>query len=70
MSRVLPRVGMEVLVVSLGERRHAVVEEVSDGGRTLVVEGRAFALHRLTAQYVLAGDPSYGTRLVLTPPAG
>ncbi len=66
-SRPLPRVGMEVAIVHLGARRPAVVEQVLDGGRTLIAGGEKFELSRLTAQFVRAGDPYYGVRLALSP---
>ncbi|HEV7808055.1 MAG TPA: hypothetical protein VGO80_19725 [Solirubrobacteraceae bacterium] len=68
-SRPLPRIGMEVAIVHFGTRRPAVVEQVLDDGRTLVAGGQTFELSRLTAQFVRAGDPYYGVRLALSPPA-
>jgi hypothetical protein len=56
---------MAVEIVRLGASRPAVVEEVRDDGRTLIVAGEAYALSRLTAHYVRAGDPYYGVRLRL-----
>jgi hypothetical protein len=56
---------MEVRVAHLGHTYDAVVEEVADGGRTLVVDGRSFTLRRLTGEYVADGEPYYGVRLVL-----
>ena len=66
-SRPLPRVGMEASIVHLGARTPAVVEQVLDGGRTLIADGETFELSRLTAQFVRAGDPYYGVRLALSP---
>ena len=66
-SRPLPRVGMEAAIVHLGARTPAVVEQVLDGGRTLVAGGQTFELSRLTAHFVRAGDPYYGVRLALAP---
>jgi len=63
---------MAVRIVRLGERRDATVEQVLDGGRRLIVDGEAFDLHPATARFVRAGQPYYGTRLVLLsddPPA-
>ena len=53
----------------LGAAVPAVVEEVRDGGRTLVVDGETFVLSPLTAHYVRAGEPYYGVRLRLSPNA-
>ncbi|MDX6692027.1 MAG: hypothetical protein QOG15_3484 [Solirubrobacteraceae bacterium] len=64
-TRPLPHVGMDVEIVRLGASRPAVVEEVRDEGRTLIVAGEAYTLSRLTAHYVRAGDPYYGVRLRL-----
>ena len=68
-TRALPYAGMEVEVVHLGAAVSAVVEEVRDGGRTLVVDGQTFVLSPLTAHYVRAGEPYYGVRLRLSPNA-
>ena len=65
MARTAPYVGMPVRVVLLGRNDAATVEEVRDEGRTLLVEGRAYTLRRLTGQYVADGEPYYGARLVL-----
>lgn len=62
----MPRVGLQVEIVHLGATIPAVVDEVRDEGRTLVVAGQAFVLSALTAHYVRAGDPYYGVRLRLT----
>ncbi len=64
-TRTLPFVGLEVEVVHLGTCTPGEVEEVRDGGRTLVVGGEAFVLSPLTAHYVRAGEPYYGVRLRL-----
>jgi hypothetical protein len=50
-----------------GSAEDAVVEEVRDDGRTLVVKGEPYTLRKVGAQYVREGEPSYGTRLALTP---
>jgi hypothetical protein len=56
---------MPVRVVRLGHTEESVVEEIRDGGRTLVVDGAAYTLRRLTGEYVADGEPYYGVRLVL-----
>jgi hypothetical protein len=58
---------LEVEVVHLGTTIPAVVEEIRDAGRTLIVAGDAYVLSPLTAHYVRAGDPYYGVRLHLSP---
>ena len=58
---------MAAAIVHLGTRTPAVVEQVLDGGRTIVAVGERFELSRLTAHFVRAGDPYYGVRLALTP---
>jgi hypothetical protein len=65
--RALPRVGMAVRLVHLGHTEDAVLEEVLDGGRTLVAGGRRFTLRPLTGEHVAEGEPYYGLRLVLDP---
>ncbi|MDP2712679.1 MAG: hypothetical protein Q8O56_15815 [Solirubrobacteraceae bacterium] len=69
-SRTVPHAGMEVGVVHLGTTMPAVVDEVRDGGRTLIVGADAFVLSPLTAHYVRAGEPYYGVRLRLSLAAG
>ena len=64
-TRPVPHVGMPVQVARLGHTDESVVEEVRDGGRTLVVDGAAYTLRRLTGEYVADGEPYYGVRLVL-----
>jgi len=59
---------MPVTVMHLGVVERAVVDEVRDGGRTLVVGGVPFTLRRLNGWFVREGEPYYGTRLVLTAP--
>jgi hypothetical protein len=56
---------MDVEIVHLGATRDAVVEDVRDGGRTLIVAGEAYVLSPLTANFVRAGHPYYGVRLRL-----
>ena len=68
-SRPLPYVGMEVEIVHLGTSTPAIVEELRDGGRTLIVAGDAYVLSRRTARYVRAGQPYYGVRLRLSRPS-
>ena len=65
-TRPLPRVGMPVRVVRLGHEEAGVIEEIRDGGRTLLVDGRAYTLRRLTGEYVADGEPYYGVRVVLS----
>src|SRR3954452_6425715 len=69
-SRPVPFVGMPVRVWHLGAIEHAVVEEVHDHGRTLVVDGEAYTLRRLNGRFVREGEPYYGTRLLLRQAAG
>ena len=69
-SRPLPFVGMRVRVWHLGAMEHAVVEDVRDHGRTLVVDGDTYTLRRLNGRFVRNGEPYYGTRLLLRPPGG
>jgi len=56
---------MAVRIVHLGREDLAVIEEVRDGGRTVIAGGRAFTLRRLTGEWVADGEPYYGLRLVL-----
>ena len=49
----------------LGASTSAMIEEIRDDGRTLIVAGDAFVLSPLTAHYVRAGEPYYGVRLRL-----
>jgi hypothetical protein len=65
-SRQLPRIGMEVEIVHLATAIPAVIDEVRDGGRTLIVGGESYVLSPLTAHYVRAGEPYYGVRLRLS----
>jgi hypothetical protein len=55
---------MRVRIAHLGRADEAVIDEVRDGGRTLVAGGRAFTLRRLTGEWVAEGEPYYGVRLV------
>jgi hypothetical protein len=64
-SRRAPSVGMPVQVMRFGTVEQAVVEDVRDEGRTLVVAGESYTLRPVNAHYVLDGEPSYGTRLLL-----
>jgi hypothetical protein len=64
-SRPFPYAGMPVRVMHLGVTEAAVIEEVRDEGRTLVVDGVPFTLRRLNGWFVRDGEPYYGTRLVL-----
>ena len=62
-SRPVPHVGMAVRVMHLGSVEEAVIEEVHDEGRTLVVGPDRFTLRRVNGRFVRDGEPSYGTRL-------
>lgn len=66
-SRPLPYVGMAVRVVYLGAVEEAVIDEVRDDGRTLVVGDDRFTLRRVNGRFVRDGEPPYGTRLVFDP---
>jgi hypothetical protein len=66
-SRPLPRAGMAVHVMHLGSVEKAVIEEVRDEGRTLVVGRDRFTLRRVNGRFVRDGEPSYGTRLAFEP---
>lgn len=65
--RPVPHAGMAVEIVHLAASTPARVDEVRDGGRTLIVAGEAYVLSPLTAHYVRAGQPYYGVRLRLSP---
>jgi len=67
-SRPVPFVGMEVRVVHLGAEEAAVIEDVRDDGRTVIVAGEAYALHQMTGHWVRVGDPYYGRRLAFAAP--
>lgn len=54
---------MPVRVIHLGAVEDGVVEEVHDGGLTLVVTGERYTLRRINSRFVHAGEPWYGTRL-------
>ncbi|MEA2178594.1 MAG: hypothetical protein QOG77_1891 [Solirubrobacteraceae bacterium] len=56
---------MPVRVVRLGRTDESVVEDVRDGGRTVVVDGQVYTLRRLTGEHVAEGEPYYGVRLIL-----
>lgn len=56
---------MPVRVMHLGIIERAVVDEVRDEGRALVVDGAVFTLRRLNGWFVREGEPYYGTRLLL-----
>jgi hypothetical protein len=62
-SRPMPYAGMPVRVVHLGAVELAVVDEVRDDGRTLVVGDDRFTLRRVNSRFVREGEPPYGTRL-------
>jgi hypothetical protein len=61
---------MPVRIWHFGTEEDAVVEDVRDGGRTIVVKGEAYTLRRVNAHYVRQGEPPYGTRLLLRRPGG
>jgi hypothetical protein len=65
--RIVPVVGMPVRIVHLGTAEDAEIEDVLDDGRTVVVAGERYALHRMTGHWVREGDPYYGRRLSFTP---
>jgi len=67
-SRPIPYAGMAVKVMYFAASDDAVIDEVLDGGRTLVVDGEAYTLRPVNARYVLADDPPYGTWLLLPRP--
>jgi hypothetical protein len=60
---------MEVTVEGFAGREAAVIVDVADDGRRVVVDcdGQrlAFTLHRLTGRYVQEQHPYYGPRLRL-----
>jgi hypothetical protein len=58
---------MAVHVMHLGSVEKAVIEEVRDEGRTLVVGRDRFTLRRVNGRFVRDGEPSYGTRLAFEP---
>jgi hypothetical protein len=62
-SRPMPYPGMPVRVVHLGAVEPAVIDEVHDGGQTLVVGEERFTLRRVNGRFVREGEPPYGTRL-------
>ena len=59
---------MPVEIVHFGTREAATIEEVLDGGRTLVVAGARYTLRPLTGRHVREGEPYYGVRVVLCHP--
>ena len=63
-SRPYPRAGMPVRVMYLGAVEEAAIDEVLDGGRTLVVGDHRFTLRRVNGRFVREDEPPYGTRLV------
>jgi hypothetical protein len=58
---------MAVRVVYLGAVEEAVIDEVRDDGRTLVVGDERFTLRRVNGRFVRDGEPPYGTRLTFDP---
>jgi len=61
----VPAIGMQARIIRLGSERAVVVEDVRDGGRTVIAGGQSFTLRTLTGRFVLEGEPYYGARLVL-----
>jgi len=59
---------MPVRIMHFGSDEDAVVEEVRDDGRTVVVNGEAYTLRQVNAHYVREGEPPYGTRLSFVRP--
>jgi hypothetical protein len=55
---------MAVRIVHLGLEEEGVIEDVRDGGRTLIVAGERYTLRPSNAYFVRDGQPSYGTRIV------
>jgi hypothetical protein len=51
-------------VVYLGAVEEAVIDEVHDDGRTLVVGEDRFTLRRVNGRFVREDEPPYGARLV------
>lgn len=66
-ARPLPRVGMAVRIVHLGAAEDATIAAIADDGRTLTVGVDEYTLRPLNGRFVRAGEPYYGTRLVLAP---
>ncbi len=56
---------MLVAVRNHPEPEERPIEEVLEGGRVLVVEGRRFVLNALTAEWVIEGAPYWGERITL-----
>lgn len=69
MRRVIPVVGMTVHVLRLGPDDLRSVESVGEDGRSVVVDGVTYTLHPMTGEWVRAGDPYWGQRIILDPPA-
>lgn len=59
---------MPVQVMRFGTVEQAIVDEVRDEGRTLVVLGERYTLRPVNSHYIREGEPSYGTRLLFGPP--
>jgi hypothetical protein len=59
---------MPVRIVYLGAVEEAVIDEVRDGGRTVVAGGDRFTLRRVNGRFVREDEPPYGTRLVFGTP--
>jgi hypothetical protein len=55
---------MSVRIARFGSFDDATIDEVRDGGRTLVVAGETYTLRRVNARYVRESEHWYGTRIV------
>ena len=61
--------GRALGVEHFGHARHAVIDSVCDGGRTLIIHGERYTLRKLTGKFVAEGEPYWGTRARLLDPA-
>jgi hypothetical protein len=59
---------MTVRVMHLGTTEDAVIDAVSNDGRTLLVAGEQYTLRALNGKFVHANQPYYGTWLSLRAP--
>ena len=66
-SRPIPSVGTLVVVADGDAWATVPIEDVLEGGRILVAHGRRFVLNRLTGEYVVEGEPYWGSRLRFAP---
>lgn len=58
---------MSARIHHLAVVEHGTVEEVRDGGRTIVIGGEEFTLRTVNGRFVRASEPWYGTRAALRP---